>query len=100
MDRVMPLPAGPRNVVGADAGLPARRPGGVGSLLRPEPDGSAIQTGNLLLEMTGEIGVWTATFDGAAEIRVRITLPDGTVGYAHFERSNQRSRLRHSRPAV
>ena len=28
-----------------------------------------------------------------AESRVRITLPDGTVGYAHLERSTQRSRL-------
>jgi hypothetical protein len=28
-----------------------------------------------------------------AENRVRITLPDGTVGYAHLERSTQRSRL-------
>ena len=28
-----------------------------------------------------------------AEARVRITLPDGTIGYAHLERSTQRSRL-------
>ena len=32
------------------------------------PDGTAVQTGNLLLEMSGDIGVWAATFDGAAEI--------------------------------
>ena len=32
------------------------------------PDGTAVRTGNLLLELSGEIGVWTATFDGAAEI--------------------------------
>ncbi len=44
------------------------------------PDGTAVQTGNLLLTMTGEIGVWTATFDGAAEIStpaVMATRPTG-----------------------
>jgi hypothetical protein len=44
------------------------------------PDGAAVRTGNLLLEMTGEIGVWTAAFDGAAEITtpaVMATRPTG-----------------------
>ena len=43
-------------------------------------DGNAVQTGNLRLEMTGQIGVWTAVFDGAAEIStpaVMATRPTG-----------------------
>ena len=38
------------------------------------PAGTTVQTGNLLLEMTGETGVWTATFDGAAEIGTAATM--------------------------
>jgi hypothetical protein len=44
------------------------------------PAGTAVQTGNLLLEMTGEIGVWTATFDGAAEIATGATMAARPAG--------------------